>query len=597
VIIRIKKLFAKYWLITLLLLLSILPLLPASPLIQHTPPRDPGIFLYIGSRLLHGDVPYRNVWDDKPPMIFLINAFGLWISAGSRWGVWILEVFSSLAAVWLAFTVLKRSFGITAAALGILSGLTILLLTLLGGNYTEQYAIPFQFASIFLLVEAERREKAWPAFVCGIALGFIFFLRQNLISVGAAIAIYLVIRSIINHSWNPFRQLVIIILGAVSVSIAFLVYLAIQGALPGFWDGAFVYNVLYSNLGLLEHIKALGDTLQFFGQFSILLIPLLVWLLALVLLLLHGTSTTIKILRNGLTRWILLAGGILFIVVGFGANLLPGSRQGMGLLKQAAIIFGVILAGLAILQVLGFFSKFALPRLEKITYQLSPASASIIAIAVIWYPLEVGMVNLSGRSYLHYYMAICAICTVLYAFLANQIQRAFAFRNAGKVNIFLILVWSIGLVLTLIKNPINSMRVMYTPGPENSTQLQAVRYIEANTQPEDKVLVWGAEPVVNFLSQRSSPLRYPHVYPFYIDNYGGKALSAEILADILTKKPVLIIYTRDTPFVNITSDHTCLMPAQPLLAGMDDVMKAVCSNYHYAGNIGSTGWKVYHIDN
>lgn len=590
--------YIKYWLIIFLLLLSILSLLPASPVIQKTPPRDSGFFFYVGSRLLKGDLLYKNVWDDKPPVIFLINALGLWISGGSTWGVWILEVIGILAAVWMAFSILKRSFGNTAAALGILSGLTILLLTLHGGNYTEEYAIPFQFACLFFFVQAEQKGGFWPAFACGMALGIIFFLQQNLISVGIAISLYLVLRSILTHSWKPLKLVVFIALGAIGVSIGFLAYLAIQGILPGFWDGAFVYGMIYTNLGLVEHLKALSDTLQFFKTIPLLLLSLPVWLLALFLLLWHGASTIIKIIRNRWVGWVLLASGILLAAAGIGGNLIPGSRHGIGLLQQIVAVIGVILIGLAILQLLGFLPRFALPGLEKTTFRLSSASTAIIAIAVLWYPTEVVMVNLSGRSYLHYYMALYAICTVLYALLTDQIKKLLAFWKIIGVNILVALGWSIGIVLTLIYNPIATMRVMYTPeGKQNNQIWMAVRYIVANTQPDDRVLIWGAEPVINFLSNRSSPLRYTYIYMFYTKGYGGKARSAELLADIQTKKPLLIIYTGDTPFVNITTDHQCEMPKDPLLAGMEDVMKTICSNYSFVGEIGKQGWKIYHINN
>jgi hypothetical protein len=54
-IIMLKKIDSSYWLITLLSMLSIVPLLPVSPLIQNAPPRDSGFFLYAGARLLKGD--------------------------------------------------------------------------------------------------------------------------------------------------------------------------------------------------------------------------------------------------------------------------------------------------------------------------------------------------------------------------------------------------------------------------------------------------------------------------------------------------------------------------------------------------------------
>jgi uncharacterized membrane protein len=42
-------------------------LLPINPLNIVQPARDSGVFLYIGWRMLHGDIPYLDVWDHKPP--------------------------------------------------------------------------------------------------------------------------------------------------------------------------------------------------------------------------------------------------------------------------------------------------------------------------------------------------------------------------------------------------------------------------------------------------------------------------------------------------------------------------------------------------
>ena len=55
------------------------------------PTRDSGCYLYIGKLILRGELPYINAWDSKPPAIFYINALGLFIGKGTRWGVWLLE--------------------------------------------------------------------------------------------------------------------------------------------------------------------------------------------------------------------------------------------------------------------------------------------------------------------------------------------------------------------------------------------------------------------------------------------------------------------------------------------------------------------------
>ena len=67
-------------------------LLPAVPSLHPVPYRDSGVFLYVGQRILDGDMPYRDIWDHKPPGIHLVNAIGLAVAGGSMWGVWTIRL-------------------------------------------------------------------------------------------------------------------------------------------------------------------------------------------------------------------------------------------------------------------------------------------------------------------------------------------------------------------------------------------------------------------------------------------------------------------------------------------------------------------------
>ena len=40
------------------------------------PARDGGFFLYAGSQIVDGKIPYVDFWDSKGPAIFFINALG-----------------------------------------------------------------------------------------------------------------------------------------------------------------------------------------------------------------------------------------------------------------------------------------------------------------------------------------------------------------------------------------------------------------------------------------------------------------------------------------------------------------------------------------
>ena len=45
----------------------------ANPFYQ-SPNRDGGLFMYMGERILKGDKLYVDIWDNKGPLIFYLNA-------------------------------------------------------------------------------------------------------------------------------------------------------------------------------------------------------------------------------------------------------------------------------------------------------------------------------------------------------------------------------------------------------------------------------------------------------------------------------------------------------------------------------------------
>src|SRR4051794_36108831 len=48
---------------------------------------DSGEYLVLGQRILAGDRLYVDIWGNKPPLIFYINAVGIKLSGGSPVGV------------------------------------------------------------------------------------------------------------------------------------------------------------------------------------------------------------------------------------------------------------------------------------------------------------------------------------------------------------------------------------------------------------------------------------------------------------------------------------------------------------------------------
>src|SRR3954449_2554783 len=99
------------WLpLPLLLALGTSALIPDSPPFRVVPGRDSGVFLYVASTILGGGIPYRDVWDHKPPAIYYLDALGL-LCGRSIWGVWLIQVLCVCSAVALGYSLMRGAVG------------------------------------------------------------------------------------------------------------------------------------------------------------------------------------------------------------------------------------------------------------------------------------------------------------------------------------------------------------------------------------------------------------------------------------------------------------------------------------------------------
>ncbi|HEX9018629.1 MAG TPA: glycosyltransferase family 39 protein, partial [Anaerolineaceae bacterium] len=228
---------------------SALVLLQTSPWVTQTPGNDAGIFLYFGSEILKGKLPFVDLWDHKPPLVFYLNALGFVLGHGSRWGVWVVELAAvSLGSV-CAFFFLRRYFHTWPAALAVGGLLVNLAFVLEGGNLTEEYALAFQLAALLLFAREEDSPRpGWYGLGIGVLMGGAFLLKQTLIGIWLALAIYLLAAALLarrRRAWIVITQMAG---GFLLVVLSSFAYFAARGALAAYWDVAFWFNMVYSSV-------------------------------------------------------------------------------------------------------------------------------------------------------------------------------------------------------------------------------------------------------------------------------------------------------------------------------------------------------------
>jgi hypothetical protein len=272
---------------------------------------DSGIFLHVGQRLIHGDVLYRDIADNKPPLIYWLNAFGLLLGHGSPAGVFVLCLGSGLLTFAVFYLGLRQHVG---WQLFIIAGCWAQLAFLncaLHPNYTESFALPLAaFAGVLFVREFLNGEDVWwhgPA--QGAIATLLFCLRPNNIGISIIYFLYLVLHS---RKAGRFRQICLFVLAAAVVYGLILVPLALQRTLPDYVTNVFRLAAPYTfGTTPVARMRALWHGFVLFDES-----PLLYFSLA-------CAATVILSQRN--TRY---ARGVLWLLAWFVVEMVMSSTSG-----------------------------------------------------------------------------------------------------------------------------------------------------------------------------------------------------------------------------------------------------------------------------
>ena len=224
---------------------ALIVLFPSNPHNMTAPSRDSGVFLYVGWRFLKGDVPYRDVWDHKPPLIYFVDALGIALSPHSLWGVWLLQVIFVFFTLFFLYKLLDQEFGIYAALVGVVLLTSGLLSLFENGNVTEEYALVFQALCFWLFIKAWKEDfSVRMTFSIGVLGGLAFDFKQTTIGLWITYGLLLLIVRFVQRRF-PIREFLSLLAGWLVPSLLLMIYLASQNTFKDYWEQVFLYNFAY----------------------------------------------------------------------------------------------------------------------------------------------------------------------------------------------------------------------------------------------------------------------------------------------------------------------------------------------------------------
>lgn len=213
---------------------------------------DGQMFSYLGQKWLEGQIPYVDLWDNKPPGLFALLAAVFSVFGRDYYAVAILEGLVLLGTSALAYDFLRRA-GAGAAAGGLAAACVAVTCSMNrwspGGLYTEVYALLPMMASMYCFARARSGLRARWLFAAGLSAGIAAIFNPKGLSPLIAQAAFLGLAALRRQSGPGvlLRAWLAQALGVVVAWIPLAAYFAAKGGAAELLNASLLYNFAYGS--------------------------------------------------------------------------------------------------------------------------------------------------------------------------------------------------------------------------------------------------------------------------------------------------------------------------------------------------------------
>jgi hypothetical protein len=574
-------------LLALIFLLAAAVLLPASPVYRPIPTVDLSVFLYVGRRILEGGMPYRDAWDHKQPLVYLLCAFGQWLTPGSLWGVWAVLLACVGSASLALFHLLYRLHGRFLAFFSVSAGLLALAPILWGGSI-EEFTLPAQALAVLCLgwvVAAKSARQRWLASLgLGVSIGLGFFSKQNLFAAGAAGLVYLAGQALLTRRWRDWQIFAGALIGFILVALPLVGYLASAGVMRDYWQAAFVFNSQYAGLGLLERVTASLDALEYMSTLPGLWVCLAAWAACAGIVFLQACPWLKRILCFPRLEWIGVGLGLGMVGLSLAAELVS-KQPGLGLLQILAAGGGIVIAGFCTLLFIPRVRAAMLAWLDRAPRVPQPQLAgdflglNLPLFAFLYFPTILALLVISGRNYVYYFIPFIPFLILSLSSVGYVLLNSAAPAGRWIVQAFLLAVWVSMAYLPLLQLSSAYAGDRFAPLPDIAA------YVTGHTRPDETIFAWGKPSTYIYtVTNRAAPTRYFYQAPVFEAGYNTDfAISAAVRRDLETSPPRLFLYEVEPETAAPPSG--CPLPVSAEPNTPDHIFAFVCDHYTFAGKV------------
>jgi 4-amino-4-deoxy-L-arabinose transferase-like glycosyltransferase len=471
------------------LLLLVILALAALPTLLYPLTRDQGAYSYMADLMMKGGVPYRDAWDLKPPAIYWLYLLAFQLFGRSEFAVRLFDVLYTLlsaASIYLLANEVFSDRRVAALSAWTYAFCYCLLLHFYAVANPESFVVPFLALMAYGVVRSMRRHRHVPMLISGIAGGLSFWFKPT-----AGVVVLGMLAWALAVMWRERRTM--------DEALRSLAVLAAGGLLGLVPVGLYLYGRGLQELLELWRVYGTGAYLGARG-----------------LALGEGPLAVLDVIMGYARDWQLL---VWLSLTGVVALCLERRRNPAGL---AVVV--LLLANIAVVFLQGkLFEYHWIPA-------FAPAAIlSATSLTQIW---DEWRSIASSREWGSTSMtAIFAVVVVAGLLLWTGYDHLARYRRTAAY-----------LCGRMTAEQYDAQFDIGQDFSRTGTQ-RAAMYLRDHTRPNETAMVWGAEPLVNFLAERRSPTKY--IFSYMLAGQGRdpnvEARRLDLLRELQNAPPAYIV--------------------------------------------------------
>lgn len=226
----------------------------SSPLYSFNFWDDANVYLTLGRGILRGLVPYKDLYEQKGPLLYMVHAAAALISQDSFFGVWLIEIGMAVLFSIFAWKTVKLCIDPPVQAVFLMPAVCSAVYTI-GmmdfGDSAEELCFPLLTVIVYLVLrdsaeEADRVPSLKSAFIIGLLTAMLFWVKYTFLGPVLGICILMIIWTVKPRAWEKLLcDIGLFLAGFITLSLPILLYFAANGALGDLFTGYFYNNIFF----------------------------------------------------------------------------------------------------------------------------------------------------------------------------------------------------------------------------------------------------------------------------------------------------------------------------------------------------------------